>query len=98
MDRSVSKKDADLAGLSVRNGPVEDEMDVDAPTVNGANKRKSRTSITKINYKDGSESDDGAPLVRDTRRNLLWGEKLADSGMTGKKAKAKQGCRVRLRR
>ncbi|KAH7170594.1 hypothetical protein EDB81DRAFT_637147 [Dactylonectria macrodidyma] len=57
-----------LAGLSVRNGPVEDDMDLDAPVVNGANKRKSRTSITKISYRDESDSDDGAPLAKRQRQ------------------------------
>ncbi|KAF7549391.1 hypothetical protein G7Z17_g6418 [Cylindrodendrum hubeiense] len=58
-----------LAGLSVRNGPVEDDdMDMDAPVLNGANKRKSRTSITKISYKDDSDSDDGAPLAKRQRQ------------------------------
>ncbi|KAH7162702.1 hypothetical protein B0J13DRAFT_669378 [Dactylonectria estremocensis] len=57
-----------LAGLSVRNGPVEDDMDLDAPVTNGANKRKSRTSITKISYRDDSDSDDGAPLAKRQRQ------------------------------
>lgn len=40
-------------------------MDVDSPPVNGAAKRKSRSSITQISYKDESDdSDDGQPLVR----------------------------------
>lgn len=63
LDRSVSKKGNNLAGLSVRNGPVRDEMDVDSPVANGVNKRKSRSSLSsKVNYKDGSDSD-GEPLV-----------------------------------
>lgn len=71
-DRALDRdgpKSNHLAGLSVRNGPVEDDdMDVDAPVSNGASKRKSRTSITKISYRDDSDSDEGAPLVRDTPR------------------------------
>lgn len=68
MDRPIPKQAADMAGLSLRNGPIEDDtMDIDTPATNGASKRKSRSSITstKVNYKDDSESDDGAPLVRD---------------------------------
>lgn len=51
------------AGLSIRNGPVDDDaMDVDAPQTNG--KRKSRSSIVSISYKDDSGSEDDKPLVR----------------------------------
>lgn len=40
-------------------------MDIDSPPVNGAAKRKSRSSITQVSYKDESDdSDDGQPLVR----------------------------------
>jgi DNA topoisomerase-1 len=39
-------------------------MDIDSAP-NGFVKRKSRASLAKsVNYKDDSESDDGAPLVR----------------------------------
>lgn len=63
LDRAASKGTTGMAGLSVRNGPVEDAMDVDKPPTNGANKRKSRSSIsTAVNYRDESESD-GQPLV-----------------------------------
>ncbi|CAM1505644.1 Fc.00g112810.m01.CDS01 [Cosmosporella sp. VM-42] len=65
MARGLPNKSTGLAGLSVRNGPVEDEMDVDTPVTNGTSKRKSRTSINKINYRDNeSETDDGAPLAK----------------------------------
>lgn len=65
LDRAVPKEGSGLAGLSVRNGPVKDEMDVDAPATNGnGNKRKSRTSITRPTYKDESDSDASQPLVR----------------------------------
>lgn len=70
MDRSASKGKAAPAGLSIRNGPVDDdEMDVDhAP--NGTAKRKSRASIDKVvSYKDDSDDSDGAPLVC-TRRSI----------------------------
>ena len=66
MDRSDSKVKPAPVGISIRNGPVDDDaMDLDhAP--NGTAKRKSRTSIDKsISYKDDSDSD-GAPLVCET--------------------------------
>ena len=51
------------AGVSVRNGPVE-EMDLDEPTVNGASKRKARGSIgTGKSYKETSDEEDDKPLV-----------------------------------
>ena len=66
MDRAFPDKHTGLAGLSVRNGPVDEgDMDIDAPSTNGANKRKSRNSLPKASYKDVSESDDDAPLVGD---------------------------------
>lgn len=64
MDQPVPEEAAKMAGLSVRNGPLVDTMDVDEPSTNGFSKRKSRNSITKVNYKDNESSDDGAPLVR----------------------------------
>jgi DNA topoisomerase-1 len=64
LDRSVPKEGSGLAGLSVRNGPVTDDMAVDSPATNGhANKRKSRSSITRPVYKDESDSDASQPLV-----------------------------------
>jgi hypothetical protein len=60
MDRAIPKSDNSRAGISIRNGPV-DEMDVDS-SINGAAKRKSRGSLPQINYKDGSDSE-GEPLV-----------------------------------
>lgn len=76
LDQPVSKQAAKMAGLSVRNGPLEDAMDIDEPATNGASKRKSRTSISKVNYKDDESSDDAAPLVRihDTGKPFLWGQ------------------------
>ncbi|KAF5698529.1 DNA topoisomerase I, partial [Fusarium globosum] len=64
LDQPVSKQAAKMAGLSVRNGPLEDAMDIDEPATNGASKRKSRTSISKVNYKDDESSDDAAPLAK----------------------------------
>ncbi|KPM40673.1 DNA topoisomerase 1 [Neonectria ditissima] len=69
LDRAGPKSDV-LGGLSVRNGPVEyEDVEVDAPVQNGASKRKSRTSITKISYKDNSDSDEGAPLAKRQRQS-----------------------------
>jgi hypothetical protein len=56
------------AGISIRNGPVVEKMDVDeqAPATNGTSngKRKSRGSIQK-KYKEATSSeDDDIPLVR----------------------------------
>nr|UWK20508.1 topoisomerase [Trichoderma stromaticum] len=66
LDKSVPKKGSGMAGLSIRNGPVENgDMDLDSPTTNGA-KRKSRVSITQVDYKDESESD-GQPLSKRQR-------------------------------
>lgn len=47
-------------GVSLRMGPVEDEMDVDKPA-NG-NKRKASTGNRK-SYKESSGSEDDVPLV-----------------------------------
>ncbi len=47
-------------GISIRNGPVNGDRHA-----NGFAKRKSRGSIDQsVNYKDESDSDDDAPLVR----------------------------------
>lgn len=55
------------APVSVRNGPV----DTDSPRLNGNAKRKSRSSITNVSYKDASDSDDG-PLVCATNFSLAF--------------------------
>lgn len=59
-----AKSQPSAAGISIRNGPVNgDPMDIDQP--NGGAKRKARQSISKpVSYKDESDSDDAAPLVR----------------------------------
>ncbi|PTB65333.1 hypothetical protein BBK36DRAFT_55743 [Trichoderma citrinoviride] len=65
LDKSVPAKGSGMAGLSIRNGPVENgEMDLDSPATNGA-KRKSRGSLTK-SYKEESESE-GEPLAKRQR-------------------------------
>lgn len=58
LDRSVPKKGSGLEGIS--NGPVPTAMDVDSP--NHAAGKRSRNSISKVQYKEDSDSD-GAPLV-----------------------------------
>ncbi|KAI9166936.1 DNA topoisomerase 1 [Paramyrothecium foliicola] len=67
LDRSAPSHNTALAGLSVRNGPVLDEMDIDAHGTNGTSKRKSRSSISKVDYKDQSDSEDGRPLAKRPR-------------------------------
>ncbi|RBR18385.1 uncharacterized protein FIESC28_06158 [Fusarium coffeatum] len=65
VDQPVPKEAAKMAGLSVRNGPLEDtSMDIDEPATNGTSKRKSRNSITQVNYKDEESSDDDAPMAK----------------------------------
>ena len=51
-------------GVSVRNGPIDDDMDVDAPTTNG-NGIKRKSSMNGKSYKDTTESEgeDDVPLV-----------------------------------
>ncbi|OAQ99202.1 hypothetical protein LLEC1_02278 [Akanthomyces lecanii] len=58
LDRSVPRTSGAGEGILVPR-KNSDKMDLDGAL---NNKRKSRTSITKIDYKDGSDSD-GAPLV-----------------------------------
>ncbi|KAI1106649.1 hypothetical protein F4804DRAFT_300074 [Jackrogersella minutella] len=55
MDRRTTTKPKP-APVSVRNGPVHDSK---APHTNGNGKRKSRTSMNHVNYKDDSDSEDG---------------------------------------
>jgi DNA topoisomerase-1 len=63
MDASASASRPKPVGVSVRNGPADDSMDIDQQETNGAGKRKSRGSMTK-SYKDASDSDDeDIPLV-----------------------------------
>lgn len=64
MDDSIpaSNGQPSAPGISIRNGPVGEPMDVDHS--NGIAKRKSRGSIgNQKSYKDESDSDDAAPLV-----------------------------------
>lgn len=48
------------APLSIRHGPIIDDDDDDAPIMNGKGKRKSRSSISKVDY---HESDKGNERV-----------------------------------
>ncbi|KAM0520033.1 hypothetical protein ACHAPE_003306 [Trichoderma viride] len=81
LDKSMSKPSG-MAGLSIRNGPVENgSMDLGSPSTNGS-KRKSRDSITKVDYKDESESD-GEPLVGDALDNF-------DAGLGAKRQRSKK--------
>jgi DNA topoisomerase-1 len=65
MDKQTSSNGHLTAGISIRNGPVE-EMDIDEPHINGFTngKRKSRSSIggQKL-YKESTSSEDDVPLV-----------------------------------
>ncbi|KAI1376260.1 hypothetical protein F4677DRAFT_86431 [Hypoxylon crocopeplum] len=54
MDKRASKPKP--APVSIRNGPVNNDA---SPQTNGNSKRKSRSSTNHINYKDGSDSEDG---------------------------------------
>ncbi|KAI2633709.1 hypothetical protein GGS26DRAFT_554401 [Hypomontagnella submonticulosa] len=55
MDRRSSGK-AMPAPVSIRNGPIDDGA---SSHTNGNGKRKSRSSLNHVNYKDASDSEDG---------------------------------------
>lgn len=59
LDKAQPKTTSGMAGITVASGSAGEAMDIDAPS---GNKRKSRSSIAKVSYKDASESD-GEPLV-----------------------------------
>ena len=67
MDKANPPAQNGAAGISIRNGPV-DEMDIDEPQVNGnAGKRKARSSMgNRTSYKEASDEEEGGdvPLVR----------------------------------
>ncbi|KAH8128279.1 hypothetical protein LI328DRAFT_122595 [Trichoderma asperelloides] len=85
LDKSMSKPSG-MAGLSIRNGPVENgEMDLDSPSTNGS-KRKSRESIIKVDYKDESESD-GEPLAKRQRSKKLQESDSDDEPMVKARGK-----------
>ena len=66
MDKANPPVQNGAAGISIRNGPVE-QMDIDEPQINGAaGKRKARSSMgIGKSYKEASdeEDDDDVPLV-----------------------------------
>ena len=68
MDKSAQSNGTTKPGISIRNGPVTEDVDmggVDGPAVNGAAKRKARPSASRPNYADSESSeDDNVPLVR----------------------------------
>ena len=79
MDRKSTGK-ATSAAFSVRHGPIDEDMDIGSPVVNGTSKRKSRNSTSNINYKDDSDSD-GEPLVGcEVLRRSLTLTNLCDVG------------------
>ncbi|PFH57664.1 hypothetical protein XA68_14708 [Ophiocordyceps unilateralis] len=80
MDRAVPGGNTDLAGLSVRNGPVQEVKD---NNTNGTNKRKSRSSISAVNYKDESDSD-GEPLAKRSKPALKGASSDSDDEPLGK--------------
>ena len=57
---AVEPSKTTTVGISIRNGPVVNAVDVNGSATNG--KRRSRTSTSKVNYKDDSSDDE--PLVR----------------------------------
>lgn len=64
MGKSTSNGDHAPAGISIRNGPVIDEMDIDQPVANS--KRKARVSAGKtVNYNEAGSAgeEDEKPLV-----------------------------------
>ncbi|ROT37466.1 DNA topoisomerase [Sodiomyces alkalinus F11] len=85
MDESASNAKPAPPGISIRNGPVVDGMDVDAPTANGSAKRKSRSSVGKVNYRDGSDSDDNKPLAKRQKKTAV--EDSDDDDMPLKKSR-----------
>lgn len=73
MDESTpsSNGQPSAPGISIRHGPVGEPMDIDQS--NGNAKRKSRGSVSNnVSYKDDSDSDEAAPLVRETAHSFIW--------------------------
>lgn len=89
MDAADSKAHMAPVGVSIRNGPVDqDKMDIDSP-VNGQTKRKSRTSVDQsVNYKDES-SDDEAPLAKRSKTQHKQPDSDSDDEPIAKKNGAK---------
>jgi DNA topoisomerase-1 len=74
LDRAVDSSKATNVGLSIRNGPVTDG-NMDADSHETAGKRRSRSSMSKVNYRDDS-SDDDQPLAK--RPKTSAAKKAAD--------------------
>ncbi|KAG6011102.1 hypothetical protein E4U54_008294 [Claviceps lovelessii] len=86
LDEAQPKKTSGMTGITVSSGPADDTMDIDTP--NG-NKRKSRSSIAKVSYKDASDSD-GEPQAKRTKANARIIESDSDDQPMGiKLAKTK---------
>ena len=58
-------------GVSVRMGPMEDDMDIDKPS-NGTKRKSSMTNGKTYKEASVSDDDDDAPLVRDIRSHHLY--------------------------
>ncbi|CAF9921993.1 MAG: DNA topoisomerase 1 [Heterodermia speciosa] len=77
MDKANKAANNAPAGISIRNGPV-DEMDLDEPTANGTSKRKARGSMGNgHSYKEMSEEEDEKPLNK--RRRVSRPQPPSDS-------------------
>ncbi|KAL2199180.1 hypothetical protein P885DRAFT_31159 [Corynascus similis CBS 632.67] len=89
MDKSNSYSRPAPPGLSIRHGPVSDQMDVDSAP-NGTVKRKSRTSTGQpVKYKEESDSDDGAPLAKRQKSQHKKIESDSDDEPIAKKSGSK---------
>ncbi|KAG6065194.1 hypothetical protein E4U32_007678 [Claviceps aff. humidiphila group G2b] len=81
LDKAQPKTTSGMAGITVASGSAGEAMDVDAPS---GNKRKSRSSIAKVSYKDASESD-GEPLAKRAKANIKASESDSDDQPMGVK-------------
>ncbi|KAK2598994.1 DNA topoisomerase 1 [Conoideocrella luteorostrata] len=90
LDRSQPKKLSGMAGIAVHNGTVDDDMDLDAP--NGI-KRKSRSSISKVSYKDESDSD-GEPLAKRPKSAAKFYDSDSDEPISKARAKKTSSSRA----
>ncbi|KAG5988796.1 hypothetical protein E4U52_006243 [Claviceps spartinae] len=81
LDQAQPKTTSGMAGITVASGSAGEAMDLDAPS---GNKRKSRSSIAKISYKDASESD-GEPLAKRAKANIKASESDSDDQPMGVK-------------
>ena len=65
MDKATPRNGGFNPGISIRNGPVTEDVEMtDANGVNGTTKRKQRPSASRPDYAESESSDnDDAPLV-----------------------------------